>query len=349
MNPSKLLAAAAAVLLTSCGDPSPLAPQVRVGVQALTLPAVDNAIYDITVLNDVGEVVWSRRIDSVGYGDGRGSLTYVGPCDAQDNDGDGTALNAVQLWVVELPPLSASDWVNPTANGPLVQTLACEENADTSVNFQIAIMREANQGFFDVMVDLDDIFCSAKLDCVDDVGAPIDLLHNPQTGQRDATAVMAFACTAGPGSRTNLHMDDVRIECGSGERYAVDPSREGVGGGAPPLIFGDLVMRGGEQLLDGNKAYWNVAVGMDLDQLGTPNGGHKDCVFRTRATASDGGFPNGTTPAGVSYPYVSFDVPLSDATGLVCTQHPLEGGNGVSVQYGTNLSFAHGYSTNGTP
>ncbi len=349
MNPYKLLAAAAAVLLASCGDPSSGAPQVRVGVQALTLPGVTNAVYDITVLNDTGDVVWSRRVDSVAYGDGRGSLTYVGPCDAQDNDGDGTALNVVQLWVVDLPPLRSTDWVNPTANGPLVQTLECQENADTRVDFQIAILREAKQGFFDIMVDFEDIFCSAKLDCTDDIGAPLDLLHNPQTGQRDATAVLAFACTAGEGSATNLHMDDVVIACATGETYVVDPSQEGVGGGAPPLLFGDLVMRGGEQLLSGNKGYWNVAVGMDLSLFGSSNGGHKDCVLRTRATASDGGLPNGSTPAGVSYPYVSFDVPLSDAAGLVCSQHPLEGGNGVSVQYGTGVTFKHGYSLNGTP
>lgn len=334
--PVKLAALCPLLLVAACGV-EPGAPQVQVGVNALTLPAVTNAVYDLTVKNDVGEVVWTARVDTLTYGDGRGSVTYVGPCDADDNDGDGRAPNTVELTVVDLPPLKPDEWSNPTANGPLVQVAECVENSDTRVDFNLSILRSAEQGFFDIAVSFDDIFCSAKLDCADDAGQPIDLLHDPQQGGRAPTLVMGFSCTAGPGSGTVLHMSDVVVSCKGGETYVVDPGLEGIGPGAPPLLFADLVLRGAELLPNADKAYWNVALGIDTAVLGQ-NGTHTDCRFRAAATASDGSIPEGSP-----YPYVAWDVPLNTTGGLSCTQHPLNGGNGVSVAYSDALALPHSY------
>lgn len=332
------------VAFVAACDPQPLAPTIQVGVAALNLPEVSNASYRLTVLNDVGELVWTADVDAQTYGDGAGAITYIGPCDAQDNDGDGSALNQVQLVILELPPLGPSDWVNPTANGPLVRVAECRENADTLVEFNVTILRSAEQGFFDVAVNFDDIYCSAKLDCVDESGAPISLVSNA-VGERDTTAVLAMACSAGVGADTHLYMDDIEIACASGESYFLDPSREGMSQGQGPLSFATLVMRGSEALMDNSKAYWNVAMGLDFDQLASPNGGHTGCVIKTRATATDGPLSaNGSVPGGTSYPYIDVNVPLSGTSGLACTQHPLNGGNGVSVSYQPQVSLAHGYN-----
>lgn len=328
----------------ACGEAG--APRLEVAIQALELQGVTDAVYTITVKNDVDETVWSRTVTSSQYGDGQGSLTYVGTCDAYDNDGDGTALNVVELLVVDLPPLAPADWVNPTANGPLVQTVPCLENEDVQVEFTVALMRDADQGFFDVAVNFEDIFCSAKLDCVDDAGAPLTLLHNPQTGDRGPTAVMALACTAGVGSDTHLYMDDVQIECDAGTTYTVDSAFDGVAGGSPPLVYGALVMRGDELLVGGSKAYWNVAIGLDTTVLGDAS--HTGCVLRATGTASDGLWANGTSPTGAVYPYVSWEVPLTSG-GPACGEHPLGAGNGVSVVYDTDLSFDHAYLPESVP
>ncbi len=80
-------------------------------------------------------------------------------------------------------------------------------------------MRDANQGFFDVAINFEDVFCSAKLDCTydNDGNVPINLLFDPVTGERRQTAVVALACTQGPNAdnRTHLHVTDVRYRCGS--------------------------------------------------------------------------------------------------------------------------------------
>ena len=114
---------------------------------------------------------------------------------------------------------------NPT---PVTRDVACAPNADVAVAFDMTVVREAQQGFFDVAVTFQDIFCSAKLDCEKD-GAdgpePLTLLFNPLTGAREATAVLAFSCTAGPDApATYLHLDDLRIGCTDGTTVLVHPS-----------------------------------------------------------------------------------------------------------------------------
>ena len=66
-------------------------------------------------------------------------------------------------------PLCGLAFMDP---GPLVKTFPCTPNADTPVDFDVTVMRQANQGFFDVAVSFDAIFCAAKLDCCDVAGDP---------------------------------------------------------------------------------------------------------------------------------------------------------------------------------
>jgi len=207
-------------------------PGIEVKVAPLTLPGIARACYDVLVQNGLGETVWARGVFgqqwpedtttlcSTQFGNGAGGdISYVGPCDADQPS------HTVTLSVDGLYDVSGNDigeYVNPCPpNTPCTLPVLCAENADTPVTFNFTIMRAANQGFFDVAVNFDNIFCSAKVDCTYDTEGtePIELLFDPATGERIQTAVVGFACTAGPGTdaSTTLMMNDLRVTCGDPE------------------------------------------------------------------------------------------------------------------------------------
>lgn len=156
---------------SACGTEdagAPTAPGIAIRVAPLDLPGVTNAVYTLTVRNESGSAVWSRQLDSIAYGGGDGSVSYVGPCDADDDpSGDGAATNTVSLSLDELDTASAplapgADYANPApSDAPLVQSAVCVADADTAVSFDLTVARRAEQGFFDVAITFDDIFCSA--------------------------------------------------------------------------------------------------------------------------------------------------------------------------------------------
>jgi len=337
------LASSCALLLSACGaelSDGPTGPGVTINVAPLNLLGVSDARYRITITNGAAQQVTQVEVTSSSYGDGSGSISYVAPCDADSND------NTVTVEILELQqggsPLS--DWDDP---GPIAKTVTCRANADVAVDFDIVVARQANQGFFDIAVELDDIFCSAKLDCVGQ-GSPasnIDLLFNPD-GARDTTVVLALACTGGVGSAqaTHLYLDDVGLDCDGDDTddIVLDPT---VGPGnaysaASPdpdtddAVFQYAVFVGTEALTSGGdpagKRYWNVAIGLDTDALGA------GCRLRTRATASDGPLTNNAPPAGTTYPVIAYDVTLTaDAGGVMeCGHNPVNGvGSGVNTTY----------------
>ena len=110
-------------------------------------------------------------------------------------------------------------------------------------------MRDAQQGFFDISVNFEDILCSAKLDCVP------SLLHRPG-GARDLTAVLGFACTSG-GDDTCLYTGPVTIDC-DGDEYdtVVDPNQpSGNADFSGSLLFGAGVYQGDENFTAFAKSY----------------------------------------------------------------------------------------------
>lgn len=205
------LALAAAGCASSASDPA--GPSLAIAVAPLNLQGVTDAVYEVRVVNGDGQEVWHRTLSSTGFGDGSGSLSYVGTCDAAASP------NKVELVLSDLVTPGGSlvagvDYINPApAGAPLVKAVDCVADQDAAVTFDITFARAAQQGFFDVAVTLDDLFCSAKLDCQDEAGDPLLLLHD-STGARSDTAVMAFACTGGDGSDTHLYLSDVDLTCG---------------------------------------------------------------------------------------------------------------------------------------
>jgi len=360
-------------------------PGVEITAAALNLEGVGDVVWDLEVVNGATtpSSVFQRRITSSSYGDSAGSASYVGPCDADS----AANLNTVRVWVVGVydADVSGGDagsfasgdatgvtgtavaFQNPTspgASGALTRTFTCVEGTDVAVQFDVALMRPAQQGFFDIAVNFNDIFCSAKLDCCDDAdasgtcvspGEDIDLLFD-EDGARARTIVLGFACTAGTGDDvdTVLYMDDLELDCtdpasGFGADFTVSPA------GAPgnQCTAGDMagcaavsqvtataadgylyqiaVYRGDELLQSGsaaaNKVYWNVALGV--------TGSIGDCALRTRATADDDandldGVVDGVIAAGAVYPFVSWDADLGS-----CAEEPLsfDGTSDVQTDY----------------
>ncbi|MCA9514052.1 MAG: hypothetical protein KC635_03850 [Myxococcales bacterium] len=301
-------------------------PELTIDVAALGLAGVKDVVWDVEVLSGGGSpaVVWQRRLTSSTYGDGRGSASFVGPCDAAGG------ANTVRVWVVGLydgavsaaaaGAFAAGDdagvgatslaFDDPTADGPLEKPATCAPNADNAVRFDVTLMRPADHGFFDVAVTFDDIFCSAKLDCVP------EMLHRPG-GARDLTAVLAFACTSG--GDTCLYADPVTLACDNGS-WTVDPAAgPGNVAVAGPVLYGAAVYRGDEAYTAFEKQYWNVALGIDEAALAAAG----DCTLTWGATASEGYWPDRALPAVSAYPVVTWSRQIVTDGALTCGSHPL--------------------------
>ncbi len=349
-------------LLSACSRGGELGARLELAVAPLTLPGVGKVCYDLKLTNAAaaaGDVVWTvgdpssdadpDALCSTSFGNGTGGdITYVGACDASSSGGTGRT-NSVTLWVdglfdeggTAIAENGANGWQDPCPTGCTLEVV-CQENADARVEFNLSILRQANQGFFDIGVNFEDIFCSAKVDCRDDVGSAMKLLFRPGTSTRDTTIVSALACTAGPGSNapTALYRDPIVVSCDGvtstlpmttdrGNRYGVDPN-------LADAIWQYAVYAGEEKLNCGaascNKIFWNIALGLDESV--------DNCVLTTRMTASrDGAMPALTTPSATTYPYIDVNVPLTNATGLACNKHPLNGADGrVKTVYTTLTS-----------
>ncbi|MFO0745520.1 MAG: hypothetical protein U1F43_07590 [Myxococcota bacterium] len=351
----------ALLLPAACSaDAGPAAPALSIQVAPLQLPAVQNVCYALAVQNEAGELVWSERDVCAGqYGNGAGGdLAYVGTCDASDSVGaDGHAMNTVTLaienlyttthpWTGDAAQPGDSEWQNPCIDDPGTSALEgcslsvdCVENADASVVFDITVMRDANQGFFDVAVNFADVFCSAKLDCVPSLLADA-------AGARGPTAIVAFACTSGQGDTpTTLYQDALEIDCdGTDHDHVIRPIGLGGNLGAQsPGVFQSAVYYGAEELDGYDKCYWNTAIGMASD-LGS------NCHLKTRASAAEAPFTaeGGAfhSPAAHAYPVIDIDVALTGASGIICdaAPHPWNGTGasaGVATRY-TLVSAAAG-------
>ena len=317
---------------TETSDRGPAGPTVNITVAPLTLPGIEDACYGVTVYNEpsasIGpnSVVWSRpSLCASGFGDGEGSVSYVGPCDASPAG----RINTVSLVLNGLCGTAGCDVSDPNDAGALPTTAyqnpcpadrpclperPCVENADTPIEFNLTIMRPANRGFFDVAVNFEDIFCSAKLDCVP------EFLHRPN-GPRDLTAVLAFACTSGA-AETCLYANRVTLDCGGENIWTIDPS---AGPGnipeSSPLIFGAATYTGDEAFTAFQKSYWNVALGLDETLFAT----YPNCTLRWSTTASEDPLVAQTTPDETTYPFILWQRQIVTNGALTCGTHPLNG------------------------
>ncbi|HRE88991.1 MAG TPA: fibrinogen-like YCDxxxxGGGW domain-containing protein [Myxococcota bacterium] len=316
--------------------------RLEVSVMPLSLAGITNAQYTITVTNapgGLGQVVWSRTVTADQFGDGAGSVSYVGTCDA--SAGRHTVTLTLDSLTDTNGPVPTSAYENPT---PVSLEPTCVANADVPVVFDITLMRRADQGFFDVAVQFEDIFCSAKLDCQAADTSDLELLFNG--AERDLTVVLGFACTAGPSATgTFLYMDDLVVDCEGAELdVRVAPTGQGLvtpSSNPNGYLFGAAIYRGMEA---NGVMYWNAALGLDRTTFSQMRG----CTLRTRATASSvawpqmpAGFP---LPPATVYPVITWNVPLTNATTRICTKHEVNGNNGVATDYLGYLPLANGFT-----
>lgn len=384
-RPALLCSLAGLALVSGCaGDGSGPRGHLALSVTPLSLGSVGVACYDLRVAGST-DTVWARGLPTVTmlghdqtapadplasafappdgdticsdrYGSGAGGdVVYIAPCDASpgaDVTPGGDVQNTATLWVDGLYAADRSAeigaWQDPCPNGCAL-TFACRENQDTAVTFDLTIMRDARQGFLDLAVTFDDIFCSAKLDsCYPNDTASLDddrhieLLFGDDQ-QRDWTAVFGFACSGGDASPTTLAYGVVEVRCDDGVTFTIDPTRPAgsnlqTSSGPHTLHYG--IYRGQELLTcddpatEGvescNKLYWNLA--FDLADLATLG----NCRLSSVATAFGAdhafidGLPVGT---GVTYPYVSLDAELA----LACQNNALNDGGAVETSYFGNV------------
>jgi hypothetical protein len=367
---ASLIASIEATLMLSGCAVEPVSSEglasVSVAVAPLTLPGVGKVCYDLRVSDGpsaTDPTVWSKgtpglnggtpdmgAICSSSFGNGTGGdITFVGACVASPPDASKDyRTNSVTLWVdglydasnAYIDPAGAEGWQNPCPAGCTL-TANCRENADTFVEFNLTILRQANQGFFDIGVNFEDIFCSAKVDCRDAAGEPLKLLFRPGTGSRDTTVVSALACTAGPGSavQTVLYRNPLAISCSGSSTVLVDPRGDGNAWSTDPapsdVIYQAATYASAETITCGGqpcqKRYWNVALGLDLSKA-------TNCTLATSMTASNGDMASFSTPTASTYPVITVNVPLTTSGALTCSKHPLNG-----------TSLAAGVGTNYTP
>ena len=363
--------------LAACDESvvAPSGPALGIEVAPLTFPGVSRVCFDLRVTNaagGAGDVVWTKGVVGQRFGSGDndaicsdrfgngagGDLSYVGTCDAsgQEDAGDtaGERTNSVTLWVdsiwttsgetvTPIEPNGPDGWKDPCETGCTVNVL-CEENADARVEFNLTVMRQANQGFFDVAVNFADVFCSAKADTCYAPDQPIELLHGDDVGDgpgRDHTAVFAFACTGGPGDlTTELLLGTPTITCTSPATTFTLPVAGKNAGNQTVTVAGLGTVQyglyyGAEALACGvgvscNKRYLNLAINLeDLPATGC------SLSFMATAQGSDNAVVvNGSVAQnGSAYPYVEVDaVPLAAGT---CTINALnDEGSAVNTFYG---------------
>lgn len=373
-------------LMAGCADTADTqtAPRLAIATAPLQLDQASDACYTLTVYNDAianlgtaDTVTQLQHVCGSQYGF-ETEISYVAPCDAQGNNGDPDFKPNTVTLVLEnicsggacdddVTPSNAiatSEYVNPCpASAPCTQEIVCRENADVPVNFNLTVMRDAQQGFFDVAVDFSDLFCSAKFDCRGEDNELLSLLHDCQGDRADFTSVLAVACTRGPGNdgaATTLYMDPISITCDDDFTLVLAPidgpgngldACVGVPGDDALTVFQHAVYVGQESLgcdddndaltpdVDCNKVYLNNAIGFDAAELAT----HPNCRIRTTVAVADGALPGGMTDAAASYPVLRLDIPLTnDDNDIVCSQHPV-GSPGFAFDY-TNAPTAEGYS-----
>ena len=322
----------------------------------------------------------SGTVTSAQYGNTEGGdISYVGPCaataeDDTDNVKSGVQ-NEVRIWIdgiyragtgAEPTVVDVGEYQDPCnvggANAGCLLTVDCNPNADTFVEFNFTIMRSANQGFFDIAVNFEDIFCSAKLDSEYPDGTPITLLHSA-AGVRQHTVVGALACTHGASTNTTavdtkLWLQNPTVTCvegsttvgqfaldltlAEGNRTALDTALPA----GPALRY--AIYKGAEQLNNGNttnplnKRYWNFAINIGSLAADYPLATCTLNQYHATARVATADFPSWGNGRFTSWPFVRVaSTKLTDPDGS-----PVSGG-GTAPDMGTSVEFRHALNGGG--
>jgi hypothetical protein len=322
-----LVMTTAGLVFASCGplESTDVASNSRLSLQASALSSdeLSDACYRVTVHDGDGGVVWSRDdLCASSFGVGT-EIAYVGFCNAS------SPMHTASLELMDIldefgTPLAADRFVNPCPPGQACeQAFECVENEDARVNFELTVLLDAEAGFVDTAVNVDYLECSGKLDCVDDDGEPLLLLHD-ENGDRGPTVVFGLSCNMEPCSDPGieLYFNTLVVRCAEGRALVdvLEPGPATIVQDAP-ILFGGTVFSGTGPF--GGSLFHNVAIGF--------NGG-TNCTAKFRATASDVPFPGGFIAE--SQPLLNWNVQLTNLSGeMVCGRNGLDEGNRVTTVY----------------
>lgn len=318
-SPLTLIALAA---LAACSDrATEPTSTLTVSQGALTYDGVGTAKYRLTLKNASGAVVWTQEVSSLPGNDG--AFVEVGACDASDPANPHT----LELVLLELRDDagnlldSPDDYLNPTiTNGvetPVIVTpITCVANDDVLVPVSITVLLDANQGFLDFETFIDDIYCSAKVDCRDEFFL--------QNGVALPSVIFGFACTAGNGDDTHFYLSDLTLTCTDGTNTisAVIDLSETPAADAPVLGWQQNFQQEYSSA-EFDKCFQTAVIGLDPAAIAGMT-----CTLSADGTVSDSPLPldaNGHAilPATGTYPYVHFEVEVFDGTDM-CDNNGLD-------------------------
>jgi len=247
-----VLGALALGALAHCGSDDPTTgaadAQVSIAVAALDFEEFASARYQIEtfVRDDDGTMRAVLNVTDFLANGPRGALTYIAPCIA---DKDRPRLGQVRVRITEILDFDDQPIDSLRLPPPQVQQFLCAEERDTEVSFKFTVVRPANTGFTDLTVDIDKIYCAAKIDCQD------HLYPDDETGVLGPALVFGLTCTGG---------DDVAL----GDNllafsFDADPLAR-----CPGLVNPVATYTGYTTFA--NQAFWNTIVPLTGEDTGVP-------------------------------------------------------------------------------
>ncbi len=373
----RLTLAAGAVALGSfaCGEGStPVVGTDGAGITIAVAPldgsGIGVACFDLQVTTELG-TLWEKGDPAINYLDsdddticsddhgnaGGGSIRWVGSCDAQDaadTDPNGRAgvQNSVTLWFDgiynEAKTAETAGVYDPCGTAGCTLEFDCIANTDTLAEFNFTVIRDAENGFFDIAVRFDNIYCASKYDDCYSNNQDITLFSDDDGDHK--TGVYALACTAPFGKEVDLHYGNLAVVC-SGVTFPIDPTvsarTEAASVPAGHLLTYDVyrdqtTVNCDDDTVDPpvtgncNGLFWNISFDLtDLEALG-------GCTLAFSATATNGtgSFVSGLpTNPGATYPYIDVDATITG--GDACQQNPLNGdGSAVVTNYHGDFGLA---------
>jgi len=293
----------ALALLCGC-DAAPATPgRDTVALTIATRALGGSASYRVIVSNGRGEVLSSDLVS----GAVAAPIAWQVACDASAPE---TRVSVALERLVDPAAMPAGDSIlNPAPpEDPLVQDVTCTPGAAVPLRFDVvvidrAVASEAAWVLHDAGARFLDQWCAAGFE-------PVDAYLKRTDGTRGPTGILRFVCTDAASGTTTLLMDRPVITCASGARVVLDvagPSSETVRAD-DLLLYGTELYRGTDA---GPSVYWNTAFGVNVDALANEGA----CSLSARATTTDSA--DGTIPASVRWPVVSWQIPLTDADGAL--------------------------------
>ncbi len=188
------------------------------------------------------------------------------------------------------PLVEGDDFFNPCAKpGDCTRRLPCIDGRTETAKFDFYVARPEEDGMFDFGLQFGGMTCTLGVSCKD------ALLF--VDGQRVRSHVVNFTCLGPASTALNLWMDDLTLDCDSGDITLDAATPKGNQTAVGPVDMW-ANYRGEEASGSKTKHYWSIALALSPTE---------HCTVKTRGTSSLTQFAEGVSPAFFRYPYMSVD------------------------------------------